>query len=150
VINTLPKGKTHFRKTEENTMNNNAYFQTMNQTFTKYERARTAQEPGLEYPFTDGQTKAYRAWVGSTRSESSLFEVQDLPWPRDIRDFVETLRAAGITEFAVTDRNTGLMEGLHLLAAEGCAMEGLCRVTQKEIFYGKGGFFKHQGTLFHT
>jgi len=137
-------------KAEENTMNNNTYFQTMSKTFTKYEKARAAQEPGLEYPFTDGQTKAYRAWVSSTRNESSLFEVQDLPWPREIRDFVETLRAAGVTEFAVTDCSTGLMEGLHLLAFEGCAMEGLCRVSRKEILYGKEGFFKHQGILFHT
>jgi len=134
---------------EENTMNN-TYFQAMSQTFTKYERARAAQEPDLEYPFTDGQAKAYRAWVSSTRNESNLFEVQDLPWPREIRDFVETLRAAGVTEFAVTDCSTGLMEGIHLLAAEGCAMEGLCRVTRKEIFCGKEGFFKHQGILFRT
>ena len=57
----------------------------------------------------------------------------DLPWPRDIHEFVETLRAAGITEFAVTDRSTGLMEGLHLLAAEGCTMQGLCKVTRRDL-----------------
>ncbi len=131
-------------------MKNNTYFQAMGQTFTEYEKARAAQEPGLAYPFTNGQVKAYRAWVSSTRSESSRFEVQDLPWPRDIHDFVETLRAAGVAEFAVTDHSTGLMEGLHGLVAEGCTMQGLCTVTRSEFRWGGNGTEEYQGILFRA
>jgi len=111
---------------------------------------RALEQASSNSPLTDGQHRAYISWFNSFRNQSSVFEVDDLPWPRDIRDFVETLRAAGVSEFAVTDRSTGLMEGLHLLVAEGCAMQGLCRVTRKEIFCGKEGFFKYQGILFHT
>ena len=101
-------------------------------------------------PLTDGQHRAYIAWFSSLRSKSSTFEVNDLPWPRDIHEFVETLRAAGVTEFAVTDRSTGLMEGLHGLATEGCTMQGLCTVTRSELRWDGEGTEEYQGILFRT
>lgn len=118
-------------------MKNNTYFQTM-------------QQSDIETHFTDGQLKAYRAWIESTRDESSAFEVRDLPWDKDTHDFVETLRAAGIAEFAVTDRSTALMQLLHLLTAEGCRMQGLCKVTRREVRWGSEGTEKYPGILFHT
>ena len=99
---------------------------------------------------TDGQDKACIAWIKTIRNESSIFEVEDLPWDRDTHDFVETLRAAGITEFAVTDQSTALMRLLHLLAAEGCTMQGLCKVARKENRWGTEGIFEYGGILFHT
>jgi len=129
----------HTLKTEENTMTDqtNTYFQAINQANT-----------GAH--FTGGQLKAYRAWLGSTRNESSAFEVQDLPWDRDIHDFVETLRAAGIAEFAVTDQSTALMRNLHQLTDEGCTMLGLCKVTRSETRWGNEGATEYDGILFHT
>lgn len=118
-------------------MKSNTYFQAMNQAST-----------GIH--FTDGQLRAYRAWLESTRNESSTFEVQDLPWDRDIHDFVETIRAAGVTEFAVTDQSTALMRLLHLLAAEGCTMQGLCKVTRSETRWGGEGTKEYPGILFRT
>ena len=58
------------------------------------------------------------------------------------------IRAARVTEFAVTDRSTGLMEGLHLLAAEGCTMQGLCKVTRSEIRWEGEGPTEYEGILF--
>ena len=113
----------------------NAYFQALEQTSN-------------ELALTDGRHRAYIAWFKSIRNQSSTFEVDDLPWPRDIHEFVETLRAAGITEFAVTDRSTGLMEGLHLLAAEGCTMQGLGKVTRSEIRWEGEGPTEYEGILF--
>ena len=113
-------------------MKNNTYFQAINQTAT------------------DGQDKAFRAWLRSVQSESSIFEVEDLPWAKDTHDFVETLRAAGITEFAVTDQSTALMRLLHLLAAEGCTMQGLCKVTRSETRWGGEGTKEYPGILFRT
>jgi len=124
-------------KAEESTMKNNTYFQTMEQADNKS-------------TFTDGQLKAYRAWIESTLHESSAFEVQDLPWDRDTHDFVATLRAAGITEFAVTDQSTALMRLIHLLAAEGCAMQGLCTVSRNEARWGTEETTEHPGILFRT
>ena len=153
-------------------MKNNTYFQTMNQTSAEFEKARAARkaekdtilkaedwaalnawherEKGFKYPFTNGQEKAYHAWFNSVRDESSTFEVRDLPWDKDTHDFVETLRAAGITEFAVTDQSTALMRLLHLLTAEGCTMQGLCTVTRSEIRWGGNGTEEYQGILFRT
>ena len=115
----------------------NAYFQNLEQASS-------------ETPLTDGRHRAYIAWVKSLRSQSSIFEVEGLPWDKDTHDFVETLRAAGIVEFAVTDQSTALMRLLHLLAAEGCTMQGLCKVTRSEIRWGGEGTEEYQGILFHT
>ena len=115
-------------------MKNNTYFQAINQTTT------------------DGQDKAFRAWLRSVQSESSIFEVEDLPWAKDTHDFVETIGAAEITVFAVTDRSTDLMELLHRLADEGCTMQGLCKVTRKEISWSAQGLVnvEREGILFRT
>ena len=115
----------------------NTYFQTLEQTSS-------------ESPITDGKHRAYIAWFNSFRNRSSVFEVNDLPWPRNIHEFVETLRAAGVVEFAVTDRSTGLMEGLHKLVAEGCTMQGLCTVTHSEVRWEGNGTEEYQGILFHA
>lgn len=153
-------------------MKNNTYFQTMSQTSAEFGKAQAQREAekeairlakdwdaldawyerekGFKYPFTNGQDKAFCAWVNSVRDESSIFEVRDLPWDKDTHDFVETLRAAGITEFAVTDQSTALMRLLHLLAAEGCTMQGLCTVTRSEVRWGGDGTEEYQGILFRT
>lgn len=142
-------------------MKNNAYFQAMNQTGTEFGKARAQREAekdailkaedwaaleawherekGIKYPFTAGQDKVFCAWLSSVRDESSTFEVRDLPWDKDAHDFVETIRAAGIIKFAVTDQSTALMRLLHLLAAEGCTMQGLCTVTRSEFRWGGNG-----------
>lgn len=153
-------------------MKNNTYFQTMSQTSAEYGKAQAQREAEkdairkaedwaaldawyerekrFKYPFSDGQDKAFCAWDKTIRNESSIFEVEDLPWDKDTHDFVETLRAAGITEFAVTDQSTALMRNLHHLAAEGCAMQGLCKVTRSEIRWGIREPTEHDGILFRT
>ncbi len=80
---------------------------------------QTLEQASSESTLIDGKHRAYIAWLNSFRNQSSAFEVNDLPWPRDIHEFVETLRAAGVAEFAVTDRSIGLMEGLHKLDPTG-------------------------------
>lgn len=111
---------------------------------------RALEQANNGSPINDGQHRAYIAWFNSFRNQSSTFEVDDLPWPRDIHDFVETLRAAGITEFAVTERSTGLMEDLHKLAAEGCTMQGLCTVSRSENRWGAEETTEYPGILFRT
>ncbi len=94
------------------------------------------REKQFAFPYTDGQIKAYRAWNQSRQHNSSVLEAADLPWEKDIADFVRTLREAGTETFAVTDQSTALMRSLHALAAEGCTVEGLCTVTRREDRYG--------------
>ena len=153
-------------------MKNNTYFKAMRQTDIEYGKARKVREEekkailersdwdaldawhereaGFKYPFTAGQEKAYCAWENCIRNESSTFEVQDLPWDKDIHDFVEALRAAGIAEFAVTDQSTALMRCLHLLADEGCTMQGLCKDSRSEARWGGEGTSEYPGILFRT
>ncbi len=80
----------------------------------------------------DGEARAYRSWWRSEETKATRFEVEDLPWEKDLPDFVATLRRAGVNEFAVTDQSTALMRSLHLLAANGCTIEVLCTVERTE------------------
>ena len=95
-----------------------------------------AENKDIPFPFTDGANKAYRAWAGSIESNADEFEFSDLLWDREVADFVDTLRKAGITEFAYTGKSTALMENIHQLAAEGCTMTGLYTRIKKE-FWGE-------------
>ena len=96
---------------------------------------------------------AYRAWQDSTANESSvnnesILEVNDLPWAKDAHDFVETLKEAGITEFAITDRSTALMELLHVFTDEECCkMISLCKLTRSEKRWGEEGTEEYEGIL---
>ena len=61
---------------------------------------------------------------------------------------LETLKEAGITQFAITDRSTALMELLHVLAEEeGCRMVSLCKVTRSEKRLGEEGTEEYEGIL---
>ena len=154
----------------------NNYFRMMNDIGTGYEAARVQrkaerdtlmkaddwdgvkawnarEEKEFSFPFNRGQMSAYRAWQNSTANESSLgnesiLEVSDLPWAKDAHNFIETLKEAGITQFAITDRSTALMELLHVLAAEeGCRMISLCKVTRSEKRWGEEGTEEYDGIL---
>ena len=91
-----------------------------------------AENKDIPFPFTDGANKAYRAWAGSIQDELEILEFSDLLWDREVADFVDTLRKAGITEFIYTGHSTALMENIHQLAAEGCTMTGLYKAEHEE------------------
>lgn len=88
---------------------------------------------------TWGQGMAYRAWENSLENDTSMFEVHELPWGNNVteemRDFVDTLRAAGVDRFAVTDESTALMSSLHTLIAAGGILEGPCTVTRRPPYW---------------
>ena len=149
----------------------NNYFRMMNDIGTGYEAARAArkaekdalmkaddwdgvkawnarEEKEFPFPFSKGQMSAYRAWQNSTANESSIFEVNDLPWDNEAHDFITCLKEAGITEFAVTDQSTALMRVLHILAdEEGCKLEGFCKVIRSERRWGEDETTEHNGIL---
>lgn len=149
----------------------NAYFEKMQSIGIEYEQAKAERriekdnilkagnEAALEkwyerenhfpYPFSRGQTTAFRAWKESVDHCADIFECNDLPWDKDTHDFVVTLREAGITELAITDRSTALMEGLHLLEAEGCRLISLCKVSRTEKRWGGTEATEVLGILFN-
>lgn len=96
-----------------------------------FDEKEKAEHP---FPFTKGAMKALQAYRNTTQRGCDAFEVDDLPWPDDTKDFVETLRKAGITSIVVTDESTGLMDGIYDLTACGCTMGSLRTVTRADDF----------------
>ena len=96
-----------------------------------YEEDATAR-----FPFTQGACKAYRAWASSLSRQEDELEMDDFLWEKEVHDFVEALRGAGIGSFVYTNQSTAVMENLHAFAAEGCAMTGLCTITRHENRWG--------------
>ena len=92
-------------------------------------------------PKTWGQSYAYRAWRDSLENDASAFEIHELPWGNNVMeemgDFVDTLRAANIDRFVVTDESTALMHSLHALINNGCWIAGPATVTRKPPYWNE-------------
>lgn len=73
--------------------------------------------------FAEGSLQAYWAWWYS-RNKLLIVEDGHL-WCRDIPEFVDTMRQAGVERFITTNCSTDLMESLHKFAAIGCVIESL-------------------------
>ena len=69
------------------------------------------------------------------------------PGKKDAHDFVACLREAGVSEFIITDKSTGLMDVLHALGKEGCEMKGLCEVKRIENNWGEDETKTYNGIL---
>ena len=82
-------------------------------------RAWYDREKQIQSPFTSGQMKAYWAFDRSSEIETGDLEMNDSLWEREVKDFSDTLRAAGIITFVLTNQSTGLMEDIHNLEAQG-------------------------------
>ena len=87
----------------------------------------------MKFPFPQGACKAYRAWKYCGGDEL-IFD--DFVWEKEARDFIETLRRAGLQTLVVTNSSTALMENLHWFAAEGCRLEGLCTIAKRDFRFG--------------
>ena len=94
------------------------------------------EDAAAKFPFEQGVSKAYRAWATSISRKEDELEMDDFLWEREVTDFVETLRKAGIKTFVYTNQSTAVMENLHQFAAAGCTMEGLCTITRQECRWG--------------
>lgn len=128
---------------------NNRYFEELRQIGREYEDAKAAldaekhiivSEHGWDsdeykawkekrdamgdYPVSAGACKAYRAWAESVENEYDEVEFSDSLWDREVKDFIETLRNAGIENLILTGHSTGLMADIHNLESEGCKMVG--------------------------
>ena len=94
------------------------------------------EDAAARFPFTQGACKAYRAWASSLSRQEDELEMDDFLWEKEVHDFVEALRGAGIGSFVYTNQSTAVMENLHAFAAEGCSMTGLCTVIRRENRWG--------------
>lgn len=71
------------------------------------------EDAAAKFPFEQGVSKAYRAWATSISRKEDELEMDDFLWEREVTDFVETLRKAGIKTFVYTNQSTAVMENLH-------------------------------------
>jgi hypothetical protein len=133
----------------------NAYFESMYKTVCSYQEKKEAVknkrsklfdeekydegtalvkafEEEHPFPYTDGAMKAYWAYQNMNYHGADCFEVEDLPWKKDMKDFAETLRDAGIDAIVITDQSTGLMDGIYGLCENGWKMGVLKTVTRKD------------------
>ena len=76
-------------------------------------KAWYAEEEQMVFPYSQGACKAYRAWKYSTTDEI-LFD--DYVWDKEVHDFIDTFRKAGIEIFVVTNQSTALMAGSSFFA----------------------------------
>ena len=106
------------------------------------------EDAAAKFPFESGVSKAYRAWAQSLSRKEDELEMDDFLWEREVTDFVETLRKAGIKTFVYTNQSTAVMENLHQFAAAGCTMEGLCTITRQEDRWGEEEPYEVMGIRF--
>jgi len=94
------------------------------------------EDDTAKFPFESGVSKAYRAWAQSLSRKEDELEMDDFLWDKEVADFIEALRSAGIETFVYTNQSTAVMENLHAFAAQGCTMTGLCTITRQETRWG--------------
>ncbi|MBO5639718.1 MAG: hypothetical protein J5916_07425 [Oscillospiraceae bacterium] len=153
-------------------LTNNTYFENLKRIGHEYEAARVerqarkqqiidtlgwdseelkawyAEDQAAKFPFEQGACKAYRAWATSISRQEDELEMDDFLWDKEVGDFVETLRSAGIETFVYTNQSTAVMENLHAFAAAGCVMTGLCTITRRENRWGEEEPYEVQGIRF--
>ena len=153
-------------------LTNNTYFENLKRIGHEYEAARVErqarkqqiidtqgwdsaelkawyeEDAAAKFPFESGVSKAYRAWAQSLSRKETELEMDDFLWDKEVRDFLETLRSAGIETFVYTNQSTAVMENLHAFAAQGCTMLGLCTITRQESRWGEEEPYEVQGIRF--
>ena len=62
-------------------------------------KAWYAEDAAAKFPFESGVSKACRAWAQSLSRKEDEVEMDDFLWEKEVTDFIETLRKAGIETF---------------------------------------------------
>ena len=93
------------------------------------------RERQFRNPHTPGQCKAYWFYWRSCEIGLDELDVDDSIWQSDIRDFSDTLRAAGVKSFVITNQSTGLMENIFDLEAQGWQLAGTCKLQSTVTRY---------------
>ena len=91
----------------------------------------------MTYPIEAGACKAYRAWLHTIERGENEVDMNDFLWDREVEDFVDTFRKAGIKSFIYTNQSTAVMENIHGFEAACCKMEGLCKIERIERRFGE-------------
>lgn len=118
----------------------NDYMNELTKKLNEYDRKKRAYDAMKEryktdlkrpeYPLTRGQSMAWRVLYWNERDEPNF---EDFVWDKnEAKDFIDTLRAAGVKTFTVTNQSTALMENMHWFEQNGCKLMGLCEVEETD------------------
>ena len=141
-------------------LTNNTYFENLKRIGHEYEAARVERQARKQQIIdTLGwDSEELKAWYAEDQAAKFPFEqgackaaeleMDDFLWEKEVRDFVEALRSAGLETFVYTNQSTAVMENLHAFAAEGCTMLGLCTITRQETRWGEEEPYEVQGIRF--
>ncbi len=95
------------------------------------------REKQFKNPYTSGQYKAYWAYRRSSENKLDELDMNDSLWEQEVSDFSDTLRAAGVKSFVITNQSTGLMEDIFNLEAQGWQLAGTCKLQITINRYGE-------------
>ena len=76
-----------------------------------------------------GFCKAYKAWQASNHANLDEIEIPEYLWKREIPDFLDGLRTAGIETFVCTNENCAV-ENIYYFVKNGCSIIETCLVTR--------------------
>jgi hypothetical protein len=82
-----------------------------------FENLRTRQD------LTSGEIKAYQVYRFSPTED---FILDGFLWDKEVSDFVNTLRKAGVKSFVYTNTSTAVMDNFHALLENGCKFVEAC------------------------
>ena len=85
------------------------------------------------FPFTNGQCKAYRAWCDSIKWEDIII-LNDFLWDEEMDDFIQTLKGSGIKEFVYVNTSTAVMDNIHGFIDGGYDFAGLYMISDKDKY----------------
>ena len=129
---------------------NNTYFENLKKIGHDWEAAR-AERQARKQPIIDTygwDSEELKAWYAEDAAAEDEVEMDDFLWEKEVTDFIETLRKAGIETFVYTNQSTAVMENLHQFAAAGCTMQGLCTITRQESRWGDEEPYEVMGIRF--
>ena len=133
----------------------NTYFETMMKIAKAYENVRSEHEKKKDQivetygygskeldtwydektvierqlPYTSGEYIALRSWWLSKEESFECVVISEFFLNKeDVKDFVNTMRKAGITEFLTVDSSTALMGNISWFTDCGCTISALCEV----------------------
>ena len=107
----------------KNKENARPYFEAM------HEQAENGKE------FSNGANKAYWNWRYSVCQGEVV--MTDFLWEKDVHDFINTMRAAGVGSFIFANSSSALMSNLHGFVKEGCEIGKLVSIERDVMGDGK-------------
>lgn len=82
-----------------------------------------------------GKFKALTAYRITKEDGFEKFLMDDFLWDKEVKDFTDLLKEAGITEFCYSNKSTALMDNIIGFDREGYKLEGYTQIRKHLPFH---------------